>query len=207
MNRNITATILIIISIGMYFTVTTKIIASAKEVQVVNTKYKDAITSAEKLIEVRDQVLKDYNNLSQEDRVRLEKMIPRSVDNIRLVIDLNNLALQHGFNLKNIKATASKKDESKKSTTQASTAAVQDPAFGGGAVDPFAVTSVIPVLVLDSIAVSFSVDASYQQFISFLRDLEANLRIMDVTRLSATVNDNGVYSWSVELKTYWLRSQ
>ncbi len=45
------------------------------------------------------------------------------------------------------------------------------------------------------------------QFISLLQDLEANLRVMDVTHLSLTANDSGTYDWSVELKTYWLRSQ
>jgi len=202
MNRNITATIMIVLSIGIYFTVTSGILASTNDIQAVNAKYQAAIESAKQLIKVRDQVLQDYNNLTQEDRVRLEKMIPKTVDNIRLIIDMNNLALQHGFNLKGIKATASKPVENK-----AAPAATAEPASGGGAADPTAAGSVIPVSTLDTVIVSFSVSAPYQQFISFLQDLEANLRIMDVTHLSATVNDNGVYDWNVEIKTYWLRSQ
>jgi hypothetical protein len=67
----------------------------------------------------------------------------------------------------------------------------------------------IPVPVLDTVTVSFGVTASYQQFIELLRDLEANLRVMDVTRLTLTANPTtaGTYDFAVELRTYWLRQQ
>jgi hypothetical protein len=66
----------------------------------------------------------------------------------------------------------------------------------------------IPTPILDTVTVSFSVSAPYQQFIDLLRDLEANLRIMDVTHLTVTAGTvPGSYDFGVELKTYWLRQQ
>ena len=109
MNNNITAIILVALAIGTYLTFTRAKLAEVNEVRVVNTQYLSAIDSADRLIKVRDAVLKDYNALSSEDRDRLDKMLPNTVDNIRLIIDLNSVALRHGFSLRDIKAAASKK--------------------------------------------------------------------------------------------------
>lgn len=204
MNRNITATVLIVLAIGIYFTVTADMLTKANAINAVNAKYTSAIESAKKLIAVRDKVLQDYNNLTLDDRGRLEKMIPRSVDNIRLIIDMNSIAMKHGFSLKGIKATTA---SSKQINQKPSNPVAQNPMMGGGAVDPDSAVTTIPVPVLDTVTMSFGVSAPYQQFISFMQDIEANLRIMDVTHLTATANDSGVYDWNVELKTYWLKSQ
>ncbi len=201
MNRNITATILIVLAIGIYFTVTKGMLADAKAVQQVNTQYSSAIESADQLIQVRDQVLKNYNNVSQDDRDRLNKMIPNTVDNIRLIIDLNSVALRHGFSLRNIKAVAGSAQKAGTTGTAASTPAVA-PSNGLGSNN-----NVIATPVLDTVTVSFSVSAPYNQFISFMQDLEADLRMMDLTHLTMSANDTDTYDFSVELKTYWMRSQ
>lgn len=198
MNRNITAIILIVLAIGIYLTFTRAKLAEVNAVRAVNAQHLLAIANADKLMKVRDSVLKDYNSLSAEDRLRLDKMVPNTVDNIRLIIDLNSVALRHGFSLRNIKASASNTGKITPSTPQP-----QDSGRGSDGM----MTS-IPTPILDTVTISFSVTAPYQQFIDLLRDLEANLRIMDTTRLSVSAGANpGMYDFSVELKTYWLRQQ
>ena len=204
MNRNITATILLVLAAGIYFTVTKGMLADAKAVQLVNTQYSSAIDSADQLIKVRDQVLKNYNNLSQDDRERLNKIVPNTVDNIRLIIDLNSVAMRHGFNLKNIKAVAAGTGNQKANGTAA---AVASAASSPVIVNNTTKSNTIATPVLDTVTVSFSVTAPYQQFKSFLQDLEADLRIMDLTHLTMTANDSDVYDFNVEFKTYWMRSQ
>jgi len=199
MNRNLTATILIILAIAIYFTVTAGILADASAVKTINDQYSSAIQSALQLIKVRDDVLKSYNNLKADDRARLDKMVPHSVDNIRLVIDLNSVALRHGFSLKNI--TAKTSDIPAPAQTPAA------PAVPGSVSTALTTIPVIPEPVLGTVKVSFSVTAPYQEFISMMQDLEANLRIMDVTNLKLTSNDNGKYDWDVTLQTYWLKNQ
>lgn len=190
MNRNGTAIILIVLAIGIYVTFTRSLIAEIKAVQVVNNQYKTAISNAEQLISVREKVLEAYNSLTDLDKERLGKMIPNTVDNIRLVIDLKELAKRHGFILEDVKA----------STAAAKTA---PPVANARAQQS---GSSISTPVIDNITVSFSVEAPYLKFVSFLQDIEANLRIMDLTRLSVSVDDNSPNSsYSVELKTYWLR--
>ena len=193
MNRNITATILLVLAGAIYFTYTSGVWADASAVKAVNDQYASAIASAEKLIKVRDQVLKNYNNISAADRDHLDKMLPNTVDNIRLVIDLNSVALQHGFSLKGITASA------KSLSTNGSQSSSNSSATFGNQLGNIATPT------LDTVSVSFSVSAPYQQFISFMQDLEANLRIMDITHLTVSANDTGTYDFSVQLNTYWLR--
>jgi len=198
MDRNLYATVLIIMAIGLYFTVTKGVLAEATIIQASNNEYVTAIKNAKSLIDVRNKVLDDYNKLAPDDRVKLDKFVPKSIDNIRLIIDLNNVALRYGFALKGIQATASNTNTNTNTNTDTAPN-IADPAL---TMNPSAVSAP----VLDTVVVSFGVSAPYQQFISFLQDLEASLRILDISSLSVTASDSGVYDWKIELKTYWLRN-
>lgn len=198
MNRNITAGILIILAVGLYFSLTKGYLAEARAVKAVNDQYASAIDNAARLVSVRDKVLKQYNNISADDRDRLDKMIPSTIDNIRLIIDLNGVALKHGLSLKGIKANTSKAVEQTRP-------AVAPAARSGSGASLSREPAVISQPTLDSVTVSFSVTAPYLDFISFMQDLEASLRVMDLTHLSVAANDTGTYDFGVELRTYWLR--
>lgn len=196
MNKTFYSLVLIILSIGLYFTVTADIIAEARLVKSSNDEYEKAIEDAARLIEVREKVLADYNKLSIEDRENLDKLVPKNVDNIRLVIDLNNLATRNGVALTGITIGSSNSNPNIPSgiTNQSSVSA--DGASGS-----------IPSATLEKVSVSFGLTASYQQFINFLQALESSMRILDVNSISLTANDEGLYDWKIDLQTYWLRNQ
>ena len=198
MNKNITALILIVLAVGIYFTVTSGMLADAQSVKTINDQYAAALNNAAKLVAVRDQVMQEYNSITDSDKARLDKMIPSTVDNIRLIIDLSNVALHHGFSLTNIKAAASSANSSG-SGSAGSQASAPSPASGAGG------SSVASPPTLDTVDVSFGATATYDQFISFMQDIEADLRIMDLTHLTVTSADNGVYTFQVQFQTYWLR--
>lgn len=208
MNKNIIATILIVLAIGIYMTFTRGKINEVNAVRGVNDQYSQAIRNADNLVKVRDQVLRDYSSISVEDRSRLDKMIPNTVDNIRLIIDLNSVARRRGVSLRNIKASAVApvaKASSQKTGTAippSNNLSVKNP----GTSD-MVLTGNIPTPTLDIVNISFSVSAPYQQFIEFMRDLESNLRIMDLSHLTVAVSDTGTYDFGVQLSTYWLRQQ
>ncbi len=204
MNRNVSATILIILAIGIYFTVTSGMLAEANAVRSVNNQYQAAIASAQELITVRDKVLNDYTNISEVNRNRLERMLPQGMDNIRLVIDLSNIATQHGLSLTGIKAAS---QSATNGPGAPAAPASRDASAAAPSTNATAAGYSVPVPTIQKVTVTFGVSAPYQQFISLLQDLESSLRIMDVTHLSVTVNDDGIYDWSVELTTYWLKSQ
>lgn len=186
MNRNLIATILIVAAIGIYFTITKSMIADAQGVKEQNAQLVAALNSADQIIKSRNDITAQYQQISEDNRTRIDKMIPSAVDNIRLVIDLNNLALRNHFALSDLKASVPSSSNSPGRAAAASQAAVGDP-------------------VLDKVQVTFTAQTSYDQFIHFMQDLEANLRIMDLSHLTAAANDDGTYSFTAQFQTYWLR--
>ncbi|MEA2715291.1 MAG: hypothetical protein QOG91_319 [Candidatus Parcubacteria bacterium] len=198
MNRNIVAVILIVLAAGIYFTMTERIMGEANLVQADNVNYLKAIESAKQLLSERDKVRQDLASIEPADLERLNKMVPKSIDNIRLIIDLTNVALKHGFALQNVKATAG----------SAAPGAAGTPAYAPApSAGSAANQNGISVPTIDTVSISFSIIAPYQQFIGFMQDLEANLRLMDVTHISMTASDTGIYNFNVQLRAYWLRQQ
>ncbi|MEK7213762.1 MAG: hypothetical protein AAB637_01440 [Patescibacteria group bacterium] len=187
MSKNITPIILIVLAIGVYFTYTTKKIDELKVIKLVNAGYEQAIANSEKLIKVRDNVLKSYNNISPEDRMRLDKMLPNNIDNVRLIIDTNGVASRHSLFLKGIKTSATVISDANKTIVSQSQNNVSIPRG------------------YDTVTVSFNVTTNYQTFVDFIKDLQASLRIMDITKITLKVNENGTYDFGVEFKTYWLK--
>ncbi len=184
MNRNSTAIILTILAIGIYFTFTRGKLDELKAVRAVNAEYQTAIDNAARLTKVRDDVSKAYNNLSDEDKGRLDKIVPDNVDNVRLIIDVkDDIAARHGLFLKNIRTSSP--------TTQTG-------ATAGSAINDSSSK-------YGTVTLSFSVTTTYEKFLDFLRDIEASLRIMDVSKLSIATNSTGTYDFTLEIKTYWLR--
>ncbi|MBU6427339.1 hypothetical protein KGQ27_03870 [Patescibacteria group bacterium] len=203
MNRNITATILTVLAVGIYFTYTSAKWDEVNAVRAVNNEYSQAIANADKLIRTRDQVLQSYNSLSADDRDRLDKMVPNTVDNIRLIIDLNNVASRYNLTLRSISAQVSSGQGAQNPPSAPPPAVPPMMPAGSGA----NANGSIPTPSLDTVTVSFDVTAPYAQFVQFMRDIEADLRITDLTHLTVTANDSGNYDFSVQLTTYWLRQQ
>ncbi len=192
MNKNFTALILIVLAIGIYFTFTQAKMAEIREIRVVNAQYSEAIDNSVKLIKVRDSVLQAYNEISVEDKEKLNKLVPDNVDNVRLIIDLkDDIAARHGLSLKNIK-TSSPEVQPQTSKTINTKVDAGEQVAGSGA-------------KYGVVTVSFSVTSSYDTFLAFLRELEGSLRIMDISKLTVTAGEGGVYDFSIELKTYWLK--
>lgn len=192
MNKNLTATILIIIGIGIYFTVTRAMIADAEVVKAKNDQLISALNNAGEIIKARNDVTLKYNSIPEKDRIKLDKMIPSAVDNIRLVIDLNNIALRNHFAIADVKASVPNKGK-------------QGAAAPSGMPAPIALSSYVSEPILDKVDISFKATATYQQFIDFLQDIEVSLRVMDLTSLKLRANDTGTYDFDVTFQTYWLR--
>jgi hypothetical protein len=186
MNRNITALILLVLAIGIYFTYTSGQIAVLNSIQAENSQYLSAIDNAKKLINLRDSVLNQYNAISDADKARLDKIVPDNIDNIRLTIDISGIAARHGITATGITTSADAK----------SSAAATAP-------NPGLTTSASGSL--STVTVSFGVTTTYANFISFLEDLERSLRILDITGITLSASANGVYTYGVTMNTYWLQ--
>lgn len=119
-----------------------------------------------------------YNNLSEDDKVKLNKLLPNSIDNVKLIIDIDNIASLYNLKLRNIDIKADAPGE-----------------FSGDSFNNPYGTAML----------RFSVSAPYESFKSFLTDLEDSLRLVDISSLTFTSGDKDINEYNIELKTYWLK--
>lgn len=186
--------ILIAASAGLFFVYTNPTYLTVKDLRVEQTAYNEALDNSKKLQAVRDTLVTRYNGFSPTTLDRLTKMLPDNVDNIKLVLEINRIAEQYGMQVKNIKYDVVKKETpaNNQFAAQAQTAPVKD---------------------FSDFELEFSIDGSYENFVSFLSSLETSLRIVDVQSisfsstetLSATGAPTNNYKYDFKIKTYWLK--
>jgi Tfp pilus assembly protein PilO len=117
--------------------------------------------------------------VSAEDMANLLKLLPDNIDNVRLIIDIDEMAKAHGLPIGGFKAE-----------TSADTSKV----IGASKAN------------YGTLTLSFSVSANYNAFLAFMKDLERSLRILDITSINFNASDTrSVYDYSVTIKTYWLK--
>lgn len=182
MNRIIVPTILVIAGIGLFVAFTNPTYQRTKALEGQNAAYDDALTKSKELREQRDRLLSKRNTFPSDGVQKLERMVPDNVDNIRLIIDINNIAARHGLSLKNV-ALGTVSDSS----------APRSALAAGASGD-----------ALGSVDLGFGLSATYEDFLAFLLDLEHSLRIVDVERISFRNGASSVYDFTVSIRTYWL---
>lgn len=178
MLKKLTPLIFIAAALGLFFGFIDPQYKLAASSDVMVARFNDTTTRLNSLISERDSKIKKEKDIGDADNARLKKLLPDTVDNVRLVLDLDSMARKYQMNLRNIKFSNSGGDAQ-------GTASVGQ-GFG-------------------MINLSFSVNSSYENFKKFLIDLEDSLRIVDVTSLKVNANNPGIYEFSMALQTYWLK--
>ncbi len=159
-----------------------------KEVQAL----KEQIVQYDSALQASNDVKKQKTILAEEDKKiinrnggvdedRLKKILPRRVDTIKFILDVNNLARTQNVFLKNLMIGSDTKSSSETSA-KANLAARQ-----GG---------------FKSTTFSFSVSTSYEAFLSLLRALERNLEVMDINSISFHTSDTNIYDFSMSGTVY-----
>lgn len=174
--------ILIIAAIGLFALYTNGAYQNIKVLQAQAASYDDALGRAQDLKGVRDQLLSKRNTFSAEDVQKLERILPDNVDNIRFIIDINNIAARHSLSLSNV--SVGSVSDSKTARNALSVGKSGDP--------------------VGSATVGFSLTASYDDFLAFLTDLEHSLRIIDIQTMDFKPAVADKYSISLTIRTYWL---
>ena len=178
MTRYLIPLILIVVAFGLFFGFTRDTIDSIYAAQAKISELDQALSNDKDLRKIRAQKLDVYNSFSNADLDRINKLLPDSIDNVRLIIDIDNLASKYGMSVKNakIKTDASAPDVVGRNGKK----------YG-------------------SVVLSFSTTGAYNDLRLFLRDLETSLRLVDVTGLSFNSSDKDSQEFAFELRTYWLK--
>ena len=189
--RSIIPIILIIASLGIFFLFVSPTYGDVSSLRANTVAYNNALTNSTQLQKVRDSLLSSYNSITDTDKNRLSDSLPNTVDNIQLILQLQQIASNHGMSLNNI-------------------------SFDTPTSDPNAATGASSTVPYGVFNLEFKTQGTYDTFVSFLHDLEQNLRIIDINSISFTVppqtknsstnaTDPNVYQYDIKIQTYWLK--
>jgi len=170
----------LILSAALFFWYIDPTYARVKDLLAAQAELDQALTRSRELQDVRDQLLSRYNTFPQEGLADLEKLVPDHVDNVRLILDLDSMASKYGMRVRNVNT------ESDTRRQEAGELGPDD-------------------LPYESVILSFTVTGPYPTFRQFLTDLERSLRLVDVVGLQFGASDNGIYDFTLRVKTYWLK--
>lgn len=142
-------------------------------------KYDEAIEISKELEQLRAELSNKLASFSQADLDRLEKFIPRRLDTVRIILDLDALADRYGIALLDIAVADSTANQ-----TQARAGANAQ----------------------NTVSVSFGFRTTYAQGRQFIQEIEKSLRIFDSTNVNVrpSLQDQGIHEFRMTLKTYWI---
>ncbi|MBP9714874.1 MAG: hypothetical protein KBD52_00055 [Candidatus Pacebacteria bacterium] len=160
--------------------------------------YDKALDNSKSLDVEREKLTKKYNSIDPNNLAKLEKLLPDNVDNIRLILEVEKLASPYGMVLRDVKYDTIKKTEEDAQPTEV---------FQGGDTNTPAQND------YGTWDLEFSTEGSYTNFLNFLRDLESNLRIVDISSIqfssttgTGTTTPVDVYKYGFKVKTYWMKN-
>jgi len=146
-------------------------------------KYDNALSRVSALSATLENQRALVAGIPADDLARLEKLLPDNVDNVKLIIDINNIASSQGVFIRDIGIADPSDDSSSRTTAPQSTSRAG----------------------YDSIDLSFSVSTSYTNFLGFITALEQSLRLVDIIAVSFVPGAADSYNFSVTVRTYWLK--
>ena len=165
-------------------------------------QYDGALQAAKRFEQKQTQLALEQKALPADGVSRLQAFLPDGVDNVQLILDLDGLAARSGIKILNFNTT-----ESKKQTTQASTAGqVATPTAGAAMPTPGATGIALdPSKPYDSLDLSITATGTYTELRAFLEGIETSLRPLDLVEFQLADSTTGVYKYQMTFRLYWLR--
>jgi Tfp pilus assembly protein PilO len=126
-------------------------------------------------------LLTKFNQIPVADKKSIDTVLPNSLDFVKLISQIDSVAGSQGIMLDKINSRET------------------DSSVGES------VAEAKPARPYHSAIISFSFTTTYEKFNVFMAALEKSLRILDVKSLKIEALENGLYIYSVDLETYWLK--
>jgi hypothetical protein len=193
-----------IIAIILFFVVIDPLFNEVKQLRADVSTYNVALNNSTDLQKTRDSLLEVYKNVKKEDKDRLAHFLPSTINNIELILEIEKIANLHGMPIGNIKF------ETKSLESPAATTNLDSIVTAESNPEDYLPYGIFPM--------EFEIEGKYEAFVPFLKDLEHNLRLVDVKGISFDVpavsttqgtNNNAIdpsiYSYTLKVDTYWLK--
>ncbi|MDZ4205881.1 MAG: type 4a pilus biogenesis protein PilO [Patescibacteria group bacterium] len=179
--KNSTAIILLLLSIGLFYTFTNGQYQDVKKLRALSSEYRKVLQDVSDITEIRDRLLVTYETFPRAEIDRINKVLPDNINIVQLALDLDGMASRHGISIESIQAEV-------------------DADNNVGLI-------VLPenAEVYEKATVSLSFVSNYENFTRLLAEIEKSLRIMDIKLISFQTSESGFYQYKISVKTYWLK--
>lgn len=183
--RLILSLLMVVASIGGFVGFIVPQYKATQALRVQAADYNKILDNARTLQEERNKLVTKYNTFDQSLLAKLNAMLPRNPENVKLILELDSIAKQYGVSLQNVKIEDASNDA--QTAVRPGTAPVNTD--------------------IGTLRITFSVAGTYQGFTNFIRTVEKSLRIVDIQKITFTALDDtkSTYQYTVGIKTYWLK--
>lgn len=174
--------------------------------------YREAVDDAEDFNQLLDTLLSRYENLTQSQRARLDALVPQEgINEVKLVSDLEELALSHGLLFSSVSVGLSKTGEGGEAETTEQTVVVEDVAAEDGMTEgagtSFGEAEAAANASEGSLRekeIGFTVIGTYDEFRDFLTDVERSLVLMEVTKLTFAAGEGDLMTFNMSVNVFSL---
>ena len=181
MFKAITPIVATLIGILVFFYYIKPTMDEVSAIQAETEEYADAVRNAGEFNNTLQSLVQKKNSFSALEIDRLEALVPDDVNEVKLLVDLKEMAVQHNMLFGNVSVN----EGDDLGTSQ-----------GGSALD----------IEEDftSSDISFSLIGTYDQFKALLADIERSLVLMEVTDISFSSEIGNLQQYGVTIRTYAL---
>lgn len=204
MYRFLTPILAFIVSITLFFTFIEPTFNRYKQIDLEILNYKAAVDDAGKLQERVEKLKAEKEAINIADMSRLMDFLPDSVDEVAVVLILDKLATAHSLVIEGIKVKSTAAEGSSGGAGQSAYTFADDEKNANAEVIGADGTVVRkPQDNLETTALSFSVTGEYENFRSFVADLEKSLALIDISTLAIQEASEGEFaSYDMGLTMY-----
>lgn len=181
---------------GVFIYMTEPMYSTVQAQQAQQAQYQEVLDKVTQFEALQNTLIAKRNAMDPNDIARLNVMVPTTLNNIALIMDLSHIAQTHALAIQNV-AVATVPTGS----TQSTNVGINDSSNAK----------------YQSTTITFSVTSTYAQFEQFLLSIEQSLRLLDVQTISiapasqdqtavSTSAGAQLYTFTLTLKTYWFNS-
>ncbi len=207
---------LIGVGVGGFILITKPIYADIEALQKEGEAYEQALQNSANLQKERDRLTTKLNSFSPDDLAKLEKMLPNTVDNIKLILEIQEQASNQGIVVRNVQFEPKQFLEE---VTPTSTPSGVNPNSVTAQTATAPTTNVRRTATaspesqnFETFELQFSVEGSYKDFVAFMQLMEKSLRLIDIKSITFTPGTSekdkkytDQYKYLFKINTYRLK--
>lgn len=178
--KNSTAIILILIGIGVIYTFAMPQYTRTKALRQEVGQYNNVLDNVTAIGETKSELSLQLADIPSSDVAKLKKVLPDSVDTVRLAMDLDAIGSKHGISVNTVQVGSANEDNA---------SAIREDSGN----------------TYERVTISFSFISTYENFRNFMDELERSARITDVRSVAFQSTDSGLYEYRISIETYWLK--